>query len=104
MEIGECRRRRDRQGQRESRRDQQKSARHQARRESGEGQGAFYLLAGRYRVKAYGLSTTMARKSFTLVQVGPVSTRSPSRVKNPVELLSVRKWAGSRPSEAARVN
>ena len=85
-----------RQRQRERRRDQQKSAR--ARRESGEGQGACYLLEGRYRVKAYGLSTTMARKSFTLVQVGPVSTRSPSRLKNPVESLSARKWAGSRPS------
>src|SRR5215203_3324190 len=63
-----------------------------------------YLLASRYRVKAYGLSTTMARKSFTLVQVGPVSTRSPSRVKNPVELLSARKWAGSRPRHCARAS
>src|ERR1700749_769389 len=44
----------------------------------------------------------MARKSLTLVHVGPVSMRSPIRVKKPVESLSERKWAGSRPSKRAR--
>src|ERR1700730_8503167 len=48
------------------------------------------------------LSTRMARKSLTLVQVGPGVSRSPSRAKNAVESLSARKAAGSRPSARAR--
>ncbi len=51
---------------------------------------------------AHGLSTTMARKSFTLVKVGPGVKRSPSRAKKPVESLSARKAAGSRPAAWAR--
>ena len=44
----------------------------------------------------------MARKSLTFVKVGPGVSRSPSGVKKPVELLSARKAAGSRPSARAR--
>ena len=44
----------------------------------------------------------MARKSLTLVWVGPGVSRSPSFSKNSVELLSARKAAGSRPSWRAR--
>src|SRR5262249_24882808 len=44
-----------------------------------------------------------ARKSFTLVSVGPGISRSPSFSKNSVELLSFRKTAGSRPRRPARV-
>src|SRR5579872_1447713 len=48
-----------------------------------------------------GLSTTIARKSVTLVNVGPGTKRSPMALKNPVESLSARKAAGSRPSPLA---
>ena len=42
----------------------------------------------------------MARKSVTLVNVGPGTKRSPMPLKNPVELLSARNAAGSRPAAA----
>src|SRR5262249_7069708 len=48
-----------------------------------------------------GLSTTMARKSLTFVKVGPGRSRPPARSKNPVESLSARNAAGSRPSARA---
>ena len=40
----------------------------------------------------------MARKSVTLVNVGPGVNKSPMPLKNPVESLSARNAAGSRPA------
>src|SRR5262249_39477700 len=51
-----------------------------------------------------GLSTTIARKSFTLVWVAPGLKRLSTPAKNSVELLSARKTAGSRPSRWARLS
>src|SRR5215470_5352541 len=58
----------------------------------------------RYRVNIHGLSTRIARKSFTLVNVGPGVSRSPTFSKNSVELLSFRNAAGSRPRRPARAS
>ncbi len=44
----------------------------------------------------------MARKSVTLVNVGPGVNKSPMPLKNPVESLSARNAAGSRPAARAR--
>ncbi len=46
----------------------------------------------------------MARKSVTLVKVGPGRNKSPMPLKNPVESLSARNAAGSRPAERARAS
>ncbi len=44
----------------------------------------------------------MARKSVTFVKVGPGVNRSPIPLKKPVESLSARNAAGSRPAARAR--
>ncbi len=63
------------------------------------------LIAGsEFQRQAHGLSTTMARKSVTLVNVGPGANKSPMPLKNPVELLSARNAAGSRPAARARAS
>src|SRR6266581_3896431 len=53
------------------------------------------LIMTQNRFQSAGLSTTMARKSVTLVNVGPGVKRSPMPLKNPVESLSARKAAGT---------
>src|ERR1041385_2099916 len=55
------------------------------------------------RVIGQVLSTTMARKSFTLVKVGPGTKTSPRALKKAVESLSARNAAGSRPRALARL-
>src|SRR5262249_57728471 len=55
------------------------------------------LIQTQIRFQSAGLSTRMARKSVTLVNVGPGTNRSPIALKNPVESLSARNEAGSRP-------
>src|SRR4029077_15621088 len=45
------------------------------------------LIMTQNRCQSAGLSTTMARKSVTLVNVGPGVNRSPMPLKNPVESL-----------------
>ena len=47
---------------------------------------------------------TMARKSFTLVSVGPVTTESPSASKKPWPSLSSRRSRGLRPCAQARAS
>ncbi len=42
-------------------------------------------IDGGFDAGRYALSTTMARKSLTLVKVGPGAIRSPKALKNPVE-------------------
>ena len=47
---------------------------------------------------------TMARKSLTLVSVGPVTTESPSASKKPWPSLSARLSLGLMPSAQARAS
>src|SRR5947209_19680361 len=56
------------------------------------------LIMTQNRFQLPGLSTTMARKSVTLVNVGPGANRAPMALKNPVESLPASKAAGQRPS------
>src|SRR5262249_61517781 len=55
-----------------------------------------------FGVIRHGLSIMIARKSFTLVNVGPGTRRSPKASKKAPELLSERNAAGSRPRAMAR--
>src|SRR5260370_42143340 len=55
------------------------------------------LIMTQNRFQLAALSKPMARKSGTLVNVGPGVDWSPMPLKNPVEALSATKPAGTRP-------
>ena len=61
-----------------------------------------FLVLRMIQFSVVGASIRMARKSFTLVNVGPVITESPNASKKPCPSLLARLSSGRRPSAQAR--